>query len=49
MIGYIDKVIRLLGLIFPKASRYVKTFIVRDGDIDNSNKLTSSHIDDDKT
>ena len=48
MIGYLDKVIRSLVLILPKMSGYVKTFKVKDGDKDKSNKLMSSRTDDDK-
>ena len=32
LIGYLDKVIRLLVLILPKMSGYIKTFKARDGD-----------------
>ena len=38
-IGYLDQVIRLLVLILPKMSGYVKTFKVKDGDKDENNKL----------
>ena len=44
MIGYLDKVVRPLVLLLPKMSGYVKTFKVKD----NSNKLISFHIDDEK-
>ena len=38
---------RLLILLFPKISRYVKTFQVKDRDRDKNNKLMSSFgIDD---
>ena len=43
---YLDKVTRPLVLILPKISG--KTFKVKDGDKDTSNKLMSFHIDDDK-
>ena len=39
LIGYLDQVIRLLVLILPKMSGYVKTFKVKDGDKDENNKL----------
>ena len=32
MIGYLDKIIRSLVLIFPERSGYVKAFKVKDGD-----------------
>ena len=48
MIGYLDQVKRSLVLIMPKMSGYVKTFKVRDGDNDKSNKLVFFHIDDEK-
>ena len=38
LIGYLDQVIRLLVLILPKMSGYVKTFKVKDGDKDENNK-----------
>ena len=44
MIGYLDKTIRLLDLIMPKMSGYVKTLKVKEG----SNKLMSFRIDDKK-
>ena len=47
-IRYLDKVIRLLVLILPKMSGYVKTFKVKDGDKDENNKLMSFHINDEK-
>ena len=43
-----DKGIRALVLIMPKMSRYVKTFKVKEGDKDKSNKLMSFRIDDEK-
>ena len=48
MIGYLDQVKRSFVLIMPKMSGYVKTFKVRDGDNDKSNKLVFFHIDDEK-
>ena len=48
MIRYLDKVIRPLALVLPKISEYVKTFKVRDGDKNKSNKLMSFRIDDEK-
>ena len=36
---------KLLVLIIPKMSGYVKTFKVKDGDKDKSNKLMSFRID----
>ena len=45
MIGYLEKVIRPLGLALPKKSGYVKTFTVKDKD----KKLMSFHINDKKT
>ena len=41
---YLDKLIRPLVLVLPKMSGYVKAFKVKD----NSNKLMSFHIDDEK-
>ena len=47
MIGIkFDKAIRPLVLIMPKMNGYVKTFKVKDGDKDKSNRLMSSCIDD---
>ena len=43
-----DKAIRPLVLIVPKISGYVKTFKVKKGDKDKTNKLISFHIDDEK-
>ena len=48
MAWYSNKVIRSLVLITPKLSGYVKTFKVKDGDTDKSNKLMSFFIDDKK-
>ena len=45
LIEYLDKVIRLLNLVFPKMSRYIKTFKVKDRDKDKNNKLISFCID----
>ena len=42
------KAIRPLVLIMPKMSRYVKTFNVKEGDKDKSNKLMSFCIDDER-
>ena len=43
-----DKSIRPLVLIIPKMSRYCKTFKVKEGDKDKSNKLISFRINDEK-
>ena len=40
-IGYLDKFVRSIVLIYPKISGYVKTFKVKDGDKDKNNKLMS--------
>ena len=48
LFGYLDEAIRPLVLILPKRSAYVKTFKVKDGDLDQNNKLMSFHIEDDK-
>ena len=40
-IGYLDKFVRSIVLIYPKISGYVKTFKVKDGDKDKKNKLMS--------
>ena len=48
LIGYSDKAIRPLVLITPKMSGYFKTFKVKDGDKDKSNKLISFSLDDEK-
>ena len=45
---YFYKVLRRLVLIFPKMSGCVKTFKVKDGDKDKSNKLMSFCIYDEK-
>ena len=47
-IGFLDKVIRLVVLILPKMSGYVKTFNVKDGDKYKNNKLMHFHVDDEK-
>ena len=44
MIGHLNKTIRLLDLIMPKMSGYVKTLKVKEG----NNKLMSFGIDDKK-
>ena len=49
MIGYsnwIFKVLRLLVLILPKLSEYIKTFKVEDGGKDKNNKLMFFSIND---
>ena len=43
-----DKEYRPLVLIMPKVSGYVKTFKVKEGDKDKSNKLISFRINDEK-
>ena len=48
LVGYLYKVRRLLVLILPKISGYVKTFKVKDGDKDKSNKLLSFRTDGEK-
>ena len=48
MIGSLDKIIRPLVLVLPKASRYVKTFKVKIRDKDTNNELMCFHIDDEK-
>ena len=48
LIQYLGKVIRPLVLVLSKMIRYVKTFKVKDGDKDKSNKLMSFHVDDEK-
>ena len=48
LIEYLDNDIRPLVLIMPKMSGYVRTFKVKDGDIDKINKLISFCIDDEK-
>ena len=44
-IGYLDEPIRLLVLILPKVSGYVKTFNNKDGDKGKNNKLMSFQND----
>ena len=46
MIGYLDKVLKVLVLIMPKLSGYVKTFKGKDEDKDKKDKLMSFHIND---
>ena len=46
LIGCLHKAIRLLVLIMPKMSGYVKIFKVKDEDKDRNNKLMSFRIDD---
>ena len=46
LIGYLGKVIRTLVLMFPKLSEYVKTFKVKDGDKDKTNKSMSFGLND---
>ena len=46
LIGYLGKVIRTLVLMFPKLSEYVKTFKVKDGDKDKTNKSMSFRLND---
>ena len=41
LIGYSDEVRQTLVLILPKMNGYVKTFKVKNGDKDKSNKLIS--------
>ena len=48
LIRYSDKAIKPLVLIMPKMSGYVKTFKIKDGDKDKSNKLMSFRIDHEK-
>ena len=48
LIGYLDKAVRPLVLIMPKIRAYVKTFKVKNGDKDKSNKLMSFLIYDEK-
>ena len=47
-IGYLDEVIRLLVLVFPKMSGYVITFKAKDRDKDKSNTLMAFRIGDEK-
>ena len=44
LIEYRDKVIKLLVLILPKMSGYVKTLKVKDEDKDKNNKLIFFHL-----
>ena len=46
LIGYLDKVMKLLVLIMPKMSGYLKTFKIKDETKDKNNKLMSFHIHD---
>ena len=46
LIGYLDKVLKVLVLIMPKLSWYVKTFKGKDEDKDKKDKLMSFHIND---
>ena len=46
LIGYLGKVIRTLVLMFPKLSEYVKTFKVKDGGKDKTNKSMSFGLND---
>ena len=46
LIGYLDKVIKPLLLIFPKMSGYVETFRGKSGDKNQNSKLISLSIDD---
>ena len=49
MIGIkFDKAIRLLVLIMPKMSRYVKILKFKDGNKNKNNKLMSFRIEDEK-
>ena len=48
LIGYLDKIMKLLVLLLPKMGGYVKTFEVKDGDKDKKNKWMFFRIDDDK-
>ena len=48
MIGYLDRVIKPLVLVFPKMSECVKTFKVKAWDKDKDNKFISFRIDDEK-
>ena len=47
-IGYLDEVIRLLVLVFPKMSGYAITFKAKDRDKDKSNTLMAFRIGDEK-
>ena len=48
MIEDLDKVIKPLVLVLPKASEYIKTFKAKDGYKDKSNKLMSFDLDEEK-
>ena len=48
LIGFLDKVVRSFGLILLKMKGYFKTFKVRNGNKDKSNKLMSMTIYDEK-
>ena len=48
MIGHLDKTTRVLVLIMPERSGYVKIFKVKCGDEDKNNKLMSFRIADEK-
>ena len=48
LIGYLDIGIRLLVLIMPKMSGYVKTFKVKDDNKDKNKKLMSFFVDGEK-
>ena len=48
LIGYLDIDIRLLVLIMPKMSGYVKTFKVKDDNKDKNKKLMSFCVDGEK-
>ena len=48
LIGYVDKVMKLLVLIMSKMSGYLKTFKIKDETKDKNNKLMSFHIHDEE-
>ena len=48
LIGYLDKVMRPLDLVFLKTNWYIKTIKFKDGDKDKNKKFTSLRIDDRK-
>ena len=48
LVGYLDKVIRPLVLVFPKITAYVKTFKIKDGDKDTNNNMIAFRRDDEK-
>ena len=48
MIEDLDKVIKPLVLVLPKASEYIKTFKAKDGYKDKNNKLMSFDLDEEK-